>query len=174
MFAASVFGLLLQVGITGAAAVIIIFNPTIGVGCHSLGYILYGTNALVIMYLTIASTILARISETRRERSSTVKDSAARFAIFLRRFCFLFALFNAAGLVTMSTIYFTNVLNNCYCNASVISRGKGSYVTISYFDWVPTMRAARKVGVILAGTTMTIYMVSLWLLTTLSSDIDHL
>jgi hypothetical protein len=174
MFGASVLGLFLQCGITTAAAIVMIFSPTIGVGCRSLGYIIHGANALIIMYLTIASTILTRISETRRERSPTVKDFAARFAIFLRRFCFGLALFNAVALVALSTFHFSNVLNSCYCNGTVISRGQGSYVTIFYFDWIPTMRTARIVGLVLAGATMIIYMFSLRLLTTLSSGIDGL
>ena len=118
------------------------------------------------MYLTIASTILARISETRRENSATVRDYAARFSIFLRRFCFSLALFNAVGLVAFSTFHFTNVLRSCYCNGSVIGRGKDSYVIVLYFYWIPTILTGRIVGTILAGATMTIYMCSLRFFTT--------
>ena len=166
MFGASISGLVLQSGITGAATVIMIFTPTVGVGCRSLWYILHGTSSLIIMYLTIASTILARISETRRENSATVRDYAARFSISLRRFCFSLALFNAVGLVVMSASHFTNVLGSCYCNGSVISRGKDSYVIMFYFDWIPTMMTGRIVGTTLAGATMAIYMCSLRLFTT--------
>ena len=164
MFNASFFGLFLQCGITGAATIVMAFNTVDGIGCRCLGYLIYGTNALIIMFLTIASTILARISETRRKNSATVRDFAACFAIALRRFCFSLALVNAVGLVLLSAFHFSNILNNCYCNAVVISRGKNSYMVISYYDRIPVMRTARIVGTVVAGGTMAIYMFSLWLL----------
>ena len=163
MFNASIFGLVLQFGITGAATIVMAFNTIDNsIGCRCLGYIIYGTIALVIMYLTIASTILAHISETRRGRSTIVRDSTARFAIFLRWFCFSLALFNAVGLLVLSTFHFSNLLNNCYCNAIVIIRGKDSYIPFSYLHRIPVMRSARIAGTVFAGGTMTFYMSWLW------------
>ena len=77
MFIAPLFDLILQRGTTGAATIMIVFTSA---WCRGLGYIIYGTNVLVIMFLTIISTILARISELRRGGSSTVKDFASCFA----------------------------------------------------------------------------------------------
>ena len=172
MINASFFGIFLQCGITGAAVVVMTHSTVSGIGCRCLGYLIYGANALIVMFLTIASTTLARISETRRENSSTVKDITKCAAIALRRFCFSLAFVNAVGLVVFSGIHFSNILDNCYCNAVVISRGKGSYVVISFSERVPAMRATRIAGTIFAATTMTFFMFSLWLLSDIPPEIE--
>ena len=64
---ASIFRLILQCGTTGADAIIIlIYTPTVGLGCRSPGHIIYGATTIIIMLLSI-STISARISENPRE-----------------------------------------------------------------------------------------------------------
>ena len=85
MFTASIFALILQCGTTASASLIATLTSTIGVECRSLGYLLYGGTSLIIMFFTMISTILARISETRDERSTVVKRFAAFAAIALRR-----------------------------------------------------------------------------------------
>ena len=85
MFTASIFALILQCGTTASASLIAMLTPTIGVGCHSLGYLLYGGNSIIIVFFIMISTILARISETRDERSTVVKRFAAFVVIALRR-----------------------------------------------------------------------------------------
>ena len=172
MFNASILAVILQCGTTGAAVIIIVFTPTIGLGCRSLGYIIYGANAIVIMFLTIASTVSAHVAEARSKRSATVKDITALVAIVLRKISFLFALLNATGLMVLSGFHFSNFLDNCYCNSSVTGRGKESYVIISFLDWISTMRIARIVGTILAAVSMSIYMVSLWLMSALPAEIE--
>jgi hypothetical protein len=167
MFNASVAALTLQCGITAAAAGIVIFTPTIGLGCRSLAYIIYGGLSIVIMYLSMISTILARISETRKETSAFVKSLTKFFAIAIRRICLLLALLNMAGLILISCLQFSNFLDNCYCNASVLGRGTDSYIIISYFGWLNTMRTARIIATAVAGGSMFVFMVFLWLMSAL-------
>lgn len=124
------------------------------------------------MFLTIASTVFAHVAETRSKRSATVKDLTALAAIALRKISFLFALLNATGLMVLSGFHFSNFLDNCYCNSSVTSRGTESYVIISFLDWISTMRIARIVGTVLAAGSMSIYMVSLWLMSALPAEIE--
>jgi len=126
------------------------------------------------MFLTIISTISARISETREERSPEVKAFTKFIAIALRRICFLLALANGTGLILLSCLQFTNVLDNCYCNASVIGRGTGSYIIIFYNGSVTTMRNSRIGGTILSGVTMGVYMIFLWLTSALPADVDDM
>lgn len=172
MFNACVAALILQCGITAAATGIVIFTPTIGLGCRSLGYIIYGGLAIVILFLTIVSTIFARVSETRKERSTLVKGFTAFVAIALRRICLLLALMNMTGLILISCLQFSNFLNNCYCNASVLGRGTNSYIIISYVGWINTMRTARIIATVLAGGSMFVYMVFLWLMSALPAQIE--
>ena len=164
MFHASIFGLILQCGTTAAAAIIISFTPTVGLGCRSLGYILYGTIAIIIMFLSIISTVLAWISEIRK------KPLAGSIAIALRKISFLLALTNGAGLILLSCLQFTSTLENCYCNASVLGRGVDSYITISY-DGSATI-SSRVSGTVISAVTMIIYTVFVWITSALPGDTD--
>jgi len=172
MINAAVMALILQCGTTAAATIIIVFTPTVGLGCRSLGYIIYGGTAIVIMFLTIISTIFARISETREESSTIVKDFTAFIAIALRRITLFLALINGVGLIVLSCFQFSHFLDNCYCNASVLGRGTGSYTTVFYTGSVTTMRLSRIVGTVLSGVVMVIFMVFIWLTSTLPADIN--
>ena len=124
------------------------------------------------MFLTIASTVFTRIAETRSKGSPTTRDLTALVAIALRKISFLFALLNATGLMLVSGFHFSNFLDNCYCNASVVNRGMESYVIISFVDWISTMRIARIVGTVLAAVSMSIYMVFLWFVSDLPEEVE--
>ena len=89
-----------------------------------------------------------------QQGSTTVKVLTALLAVALRSISFLFALLNATGLVVLSCLHFSDFLDNCYCNASVTSRGAEAYVIISFPDWIPTMRAARIVGTTFAAVSI--------------------
>ena len=154
----------------------IVFTPTIGLGCRSLGYIIYGGTAIIILFLTIISTLFARISDTRIGPSTmlSIKGFTAFIAVALRRICLVLAFLNATGLLVISCFQFSQFLDNCYCNASVLGRGVDSYIIVSYEAWVSTMRTARIAGTVLAASTMSIYMIFLWLMSALPAEIDHL
>ena len=158
MFKSVIFALLLQIGITGAAVVIIVFTPTVGLGCRSLGYTAYGGISIIIMFLTIISTILVRISETRKGKSPIVENVTAFFAITLRWVCYSLALANSVGLITLSCFQFSNFLANCYCNSSALSNGVNTYIIVELQDWVPTMRNFRAIGVAISAGTISIFM----------------
>ena len=174
MFHASILRLILRCGTTAAAVIIIIYTPTVGLGCRSLGHIIYGATAVIIMLLSIISTISARIPETREERSPDVKAFTKLIVITLRGICFLLALINRTGLILLSCLQFINHLDNCYCNASVIGRVTGSYTVLFYNGSVTTMRNSRIGGTILSGVTMGVYMIVLWLTSALPAEVDGL
>jgi len=172
MFNAAVMALVLQCGTTAAATIIIVFTPTVGLGCRSLGYTIYGGTAIIIMFLNIFSTIFARISETREKRSTVIKWFTGFIAIAFRRISFLFALISGVGLIVLSCFQFSHFLDNCYCNSSVIGRGTGSYIIVFYNGSVTTMMNSRIIGTVLSGVVMAIYMVFLWLMSALPVDIN--
>jgi len=165
MFNAAVMALILQCGTAAAATITMVFTPTVGLGCRSLGYTIYGGTAVVIMFLTIISTIFARISEI----STSVKDFTAFIAIALRRISFLLALINGVGLIVFSCFQFSHFLDNCYCNASVLSRGTGSHIIIFAAGSVTTMRNSRIVGAVLSGVVMVVYVVFIWLISAINN-----
>ena len=164
MLKAAAFALLLQIGVTSAAVIIIVFTPTFGLGCRSLGYIIYGVVSIIIMSLSMISTILSRISETRQGNSPFIRKITAFSTIALRWTCYLLALINSAGLITLSGFQFSNFLANCYCNSSVIGNGKDTYIIIVLHDWIPAMRKYRAAGVAIAASSMFIFMVALRLI----------
>ena len=164
MFEAAVLALLLQCGITAAAVIIAIFTPTVGLGCRSLGYTIYGGIAIIIMFLTIISTILARISETRKGKSPHVEGGTAFLAIALRWICYLLALANSVGLIVLTCFQSSNFLGNCYCNSSIIGRGTNTYILIFVQDWVTTMRNSRIIGMVIAAGSISVFMVPLALI----------
>ena len=173
MFIASIFAIILQSGPTAAATRIMDFTPRIGLGCRSLGYVIYGAVALLILFLTIISTISVRISETRDSgRSPTVQGYASSIAITLRWICLVLAFINATGLIVLSCFQFSSFLDNCYCAASVIGRGTNAFVIINFEAWIPTMRNSRIGAIVLAGASMAVYMFFLWFMSSLPADID--
>jgi len=174
MLTASVMAFILQFGVAAASTVIFVYTPTVGLGCHSLGYILYGVLSLLILYLTMASTILARISETRNERSTVVKQFTAFIAIAFRRITLFLAFINAAGLIFYFFAHFAYLFGTCYCYASVLGRGKDSYVVATYDGWISVMRTSRILASLLAAGSMATFMIFLRVMSSFPSEIDHM
>ena len=113
------------------------FAPTVGLGCRSLSFIIHGVTAIFIMFFTITSTILTRISETRDRRFAAVKALKASAAITLRRNTLLLAFINAMGPILLQS---SNLLDH---NTSVTSR---AHVTTSHAR-VNTSRARVTVSI---------------------------
>lgn len=155
--------LILQGGITAAAVIVLIPIPPLGLDCRSLGYIIYGATGIFIVSLTITSTILARISETR-ERPTVVKRFTAFIAITLRNISFLLAFTNRIGFIVFHCLQFSNFLDNCYCLANVIGRGTDSYMVYTYEGWISKIRNLHIVATVLAAFFVFVYMVSLWVM----------
>ena len=174
MLTASVMAFILQFGVTAASAIIFIYTPTVGLGCYSLGYILYGIMSLFVLYLTMASTILVRISETRDERSATVKRFTAFIAIALRRMSFFLAFINTAGLMFYFFSQFSRLIGNCYCLASVLGRGRDSYVVVAYDGWISVMKTSRILATIFAAGSMATFMIFLRVMSSFPSEVDHM
>ena len=164
--------LILQCGTAAAAAIIIVFTPTVGLGCRSLGYIIYGVTAIIIMFLSIISPILARISETREERSTVVKGFTKSVAIAFCWTSYSLAFINAVGLILLSCLQFANFLNNCYCKASVLGRGADSYIVVFYNSSGTTMRNSRLAAITLSAVSMSIYMIFLRRVIRLPDDLS--
>lgn len=164
MFNAFIFALILQCGVSAGATLIVVFTPTIGLGCRSLAYILYTGVSIMILVFAIISTILARIAETCDGRPSFVQGFTTFIAIALRRINRILALLNTTGLLLISCFQFSNVLDNCYCNSTVLGRGTSSYIIMYYDGWIDTMRTYRIIATALAGASMLAYMLFLWLM----------
>ena len=156
---AAILGLLLQFGTTGAAVIIIVYTPTVGLGCRSLGYLIYGWIAITIMFLTILSTILARISEINKDNS--LKRFTKSLAVTIRCTCLVLAVLNSVGLIVLCCFQFSNFLANCYCNASVLGNGTNTYLVVILTDLIGMMRYARIYGVATAVGSISAFIIFL-------------
>ncbi|KAG1719920.1 uncharacterized protein EDB91DRAFT_376648 [Suillus paluster] len=126
MFVASLLPLALQWATTGAAVLVVYCTPTVGLGCRSLGYILYGTMATIVWAMLVMSSILSHYSSSSSNQSRNPLSSVhlARVLSNLLRWGGKFlAIVNAIWIIAASMLQFTNIYDNCYCNSSVLGRG---------------------------------------------------
>ena len=171
MFGAVILALILQCGTAAAATIIIVFTPPIGLDCYSVGYIIYGGLSIVIMFLSIISTIFARISETREE-SSTAKGFTKFIAITFCWISYFFALINGVGLIGLSCSQFAHLLGRCYYSANVLGRVVDSYIIINYEGLEFSMRISRLGATLLSAVVMWIYMFTLSRINRLPDDLS--
>ncbi|KAG2745451.1 hypothetical protein P692DRAFT_20741972 [Suillus brevipes Sb2] len=129
MFVASLLPIALQWATTGAAVLVVYFTPAVGLGCRSLGYIIYGVLATVVWAMLVTSSIISHYTYSYSGRSSwspffSITMRLANVLSKLLRWGGKFlAIVNAIWAVTTSMLQFADVYNNCYCNSSVLGRG---------------------------------------------------
>jgi len=168
---ASVFALVLQWGTAGSAATIMILTPTIGLGCRSGSYILYGVASTMIWLALLLSSYLAHFAKMRHDhgipRSGfNIVTVTEGLATFLRRLSIMAASFNSLWIILTCMFEFTNFYSTCYCNSSVLGRGS----QYAYNIIIPTehdydrIRAAWIGGFVLAGGCVVLYLIFLHLM----------
>ncbi|KAG1825582.1 uncharacterized protein BJ212DRAFT_1314938 [Suillus subaureus] len=131
MVIASCASLALQWGTVGGAFIVEWFTPTTGVGCRSLGHLLYGVVSTTIWMMLLISSILAHYSAAYSYRASLSARVALTFSHLLRRMGKLLAIANSLWVVLTCILQYSGFYNTCFCNSSVISRGNAAaYITI--------------------------------------------
>ena len=183
MFIASALALTLQWGTTGAAIIIVWFTPTVGklviivtlsllircrtlgLGCRSASYIIYGGLSTLAWMMFLASSFLtyySTITPTHLLKGHFILVLQVRLArwlsIFLRRLGKLIAAFNAVWIVSTGLLQFGSFYDRCYCNSSVMGLGKHAYDVISLVGAdVGGMRTAWIGGFVLAAGAAMIF-----------------
>ncbi|TFK65409.1 hypothetical protein BDN72DRAFT_900745 [Pluteus cervinus] len=174
MAAASFFAFVLQWGTTGSAIIVSVFTPTVGLGCRSFSFLIYGVVSTVIWLLFVTSSILTYIAVQKARQTTEYKltgdyedpkyptqfkDSlrkdrwyrvTRKSAVYLRRAAKLLAWLNAAWIMSVCFFQFTNFYDRCYCNSSVLGLGtRFGYSVIEYtMDDKRSMRKAWTGGVV--------------------------
>ena len=171
IFVASMFALGLQWATTGSTAVILIFTPTIGLGCRSGTYILYGALSTMIWAACLLSSYLAHYAKVQHDRgdvprsrfnSSTVAEC---FASFLRRLSTFATACNTICIILACVFQFSNIYSNCYCNSSVLGRGaQDAYVIIGPDIDHGRMKAGWIGGAVLSGGSVVLFLFFLHLM----------
>jgi hypothetical protein len=109
-------------------------TPTVGLGCNSSAYLLYGLIATLVWLLQVLSASLSHTWAKRYEakRNTTPNWGSVRaWAVYTRTIANALAVLNALWLVTFTMLSFTNLYNNCWCASSAFQWGRNT--------WVPTL-----------------------------------
>ncbi|KZV66994.1 hypothetical protein PENSPDRAFT_755262 [Peniophora sp. CONT] len=142
---AGVLAMILHWGAIGSAIVYSFNTPTTGLGCRSGSFLIYaslGTLVWIIMVVSSFLTYYAQEAERDKERRESPREPAPPrrrlspqtlhwLATMLRHIAKLLATFNAIFIVAMCIFLFSNLFTNCWCDASLISRGLGAFTTIA-------------------------------------------
>ncbi|KAG2357250.1 hypothetical protein BDR07DRAFT_1473546 [Suillus spraguei] len=129
MFVASLLPLALQWATTGAAVLVVYFTPTVGLGCRSLGYLIYGVFATIIWVMLVTSSILSHYAHSYSDTPNGNPFSCITICLakavsnLLRWGGKLLAIVNAIWIIAAGMLQFTSIYDNCYCNSSVLGRG---------------------------------------------------
>ena len=176
IFVASAFALGLQWATTCAAAIIVLFTPTTGLGCRSGSYILYGIVSTMIWLGLLLSSYLAHFAKVRHDHGVpraglNIVTVAEGLSTFLRRLSIMAAGCNTLCIILACVFQFSNFYSTCYCNSSVLGRGgQHAYNIIAAgFDY-DQMKAAWIGGVVLAGGSVFVYLFFLHLMLEPSHD----
>jgi hypothetical protein len=175
---ASVLALSLQWGTTGGAIVIVWFSPTtgklsrrkqsfyanivdlysLGLGCRSAAYLLYGVLSTIIWMMLVLSSFLCHYSTIAG--SKRISALAEQLSIVLRRLGKVVACFNAMWIVVLSLLHLSGYFQRCYCNSCVLGWGARAFNTILLTDedksWT---RSASIGGAVLAAVSAIICVV---------------
>jgi hypothetical protein len=173
---ASLCGLVLQWGTTIAAVVILIFTPTVGLGCRSGAYLFYGILSTLVWFMMLTSSMLNHYCSIRgsdydgfqlpyRRSSIDSISVAATASNFLRRMAVLIASANSAWIMITCIFQFANFFDTCYCNSSVLGLGsRHAYAVISIDYSLINMRAIWIGSLVLGGGCVVAYAMFIFLL----------
>ncbi|KDQ61190.1 hypothetical protein JAAARDRAFT_55885 [Jaapia argillacea MUCL 33604] len=146
---ASFVTLLLQWGTMGAAVLGLYFTPTVGLGCRSGSYLIYGVASTFIWVILLASSALSHYTHPHSHRSqnppfsSRTSTIARLLSIILRRLGKVLATCNAVWLMVICLFQFSNFFCRCYCASFVWRLGSRAFVVIQI---TPTDLALMKAG----------------------------
>ncbi|EJD38896.1 hypothetical protein AURDEDRAFT_116328 [Auricularia subglabra TFB-10046 SS5] len=162
---AAACAMFMQWSTTGAAIAITYLTPTIGLGCRSGSFLIYGFVATVSWAHLVFASILAHAAEG--VRPGIVSKLLGSLEAFLRVSGKVLASCNAVWLVTLCIFQFSGFYSTCYCMSSAWSRGANAYVVFPTWDELAHLgaRTVWIVGVIASGAAGLLYAVFLYFMT---------
>jgi len=135
---AAIVSIILGWGTTGTGLLIAYDTPTVGLGCDSSAYLIYGVDATVAWILLTSSAYLSHFYCKRSEHLSPHPPNSLLLvpaAVIFRVSGKTIASINACFVLITSILQFTNLYNNCWCSAAVVSLGaKNGWVILFATD----------------------------------------
>lgn len=164
---ATLFGLGLQWGTVGAAVVIHYWKAPVGLGCRALSFLMYGVAATLVLFLCLASSILAHVSRPQhgprctRSWSQACLNGGAVFCGYLGKGL---AVVSGLGILVVCFFQSAGSFNNCYCSSMTFGKGFGDVVllTVNYVIG-PALVHVWIGGLVLAFTTAVLFGFSIYL-----------
>lgn len=99
-------------------------TPTVGLGCHSGSYLIYGLASTVAwLTLTFSATLSNRWSFQTESKGTKPHCVLGPLAVITRLAGKSLAAANAIFLVITSVFQFTGIYDTCWCNACIPSLG---------------------------------------------------
>ncbi|KAF7341784.1 hypothetical protein MSAN_02033000 [Mycena sanguinolenta] len=119
IFYAALLALFLQWGTTGAAIFVAYFTPTVGLGCRSGSYLIYGVAATLSWLLLVVSQFASHAVMHRLERDPYRRNVGIRIlggvAVITRLLGKVIAITNAGWLIASSVLEEIGVFATCWC-----------------------------------------------------------
>lgn len=153
IFAASLWALFLQWGTTGASILIAYLTPTIGLGCRSGSYLLYGVIGTIVWVCLLTSQLLSHEIMLRYQREH-IRNPSMDFrlphdpnnpnqytrdrghstlcaaAVILRYTGKFLAIINTLWLIISSLLEFVGGFDNCWCEGDGGRTENGGWVLL--------------------------------------------
>ncbi|KAJ7031199.1 hypothetical protein C8F04DRAFT_1111902 [Mycena alexandri] len=116
MWMAAIAAVFLQWGTTGAAVFVAYWTPSVGIGCRSGSYLIYGVAATLSWIMLILSHLLSHEVMQRLERNPNHTSSILSFlAVSARLFGKTLAICNAMWLIASSVMEDIGYFQTCWC-----------------------------------------------------------
>ncbi|KAJ7861928.1 hypothetical protein B0H13DRAFT_2204331 [Mycena leptocephala] len=123
----SVVACAVQWSCTGSAVLAAWMTPTVGLGCHSASFLLYGGLSTISFALILASAVIQQRHHSTNPFSYSLSPSSRRWnvnlSILCRRAGKIMAWTNACMFIGLDLLRFANIFDNCFCGSSVFGRG---------------------------------------------------
>ncbi|KAJ7596010.1 hypothetical protein C8J56DRAFT_1022428 [Mycena floridula] len=106
----------------GSAVFAAWMTPAVGLGCHSGSFIVYGALSTFAFFMILVGEVLQQFYHPTTSHLR-VHKSMGFFALVCRRIGKITAWSNAIIFIVVDILAFANVLDNCYCDSSVMGLG---------------------------------------------------
>ncbi|KAF7355978.1 Pleiotropic drug resistance ABC transporter protein [Mycena venus] len=147
MWMAALIALLLQWGTTGAAVFVAYLTPSIGIGCRSGSYLIYGVAATISWLILVLSHLLSHTAMQRLEQNLSPKTGALEaLAVGTRLMGKSLAMCNAMWLVASSVMEEIGVFQTCWCQTDAfqyhqsgwapVFKGQKNFRSIAQGVWI--------------------------------------
>ncbi|KAJ7302034.1 hypothetical protein DFH08DRAFT_827032 [Mycena albidolilacea] len=113
-------------------------TPTVGLGCHSASFLLYGGLSTISFITILAGEIITQRHHSTNPQSYSLSASShtrhVNLSVLCGRVGKIIAWVNACMFIALDLLRFANIFDNCFCGSSVMGRGAQHAFNIVSYD----------------------------------------